>query len=84
MLVVGPSTVFTAYIGRVLPGLGEDSVHLRAIGELFDGVVATRRDHAEVARTKGDLRMVRVLTDLAWDTPPNAPDRLRASRAPTT
>ncbi|WP_432897258.1 HelD family protein [Micromonospora matsumotoense] len=76
VLVVGPSTVFTAYIGRVLPGLGEDSVHLRAIGELFDGVVATRRDNAEVARTKGDLRMVRVLTDLAWDTPPNAPDRL--------
>ncbi|MBO4165339.1 HelD family protein [Micromonospora antibiotica] len=76
VLVVGPSTVFTEYIGRVLPGLGEDSVHLRAIGELFDGVVATRRDSAEVARTKGDLRMVRVLTDLAWDTPPNVPDRL--------
>lgn len=76
VLVVGPSAVFTEYIGRVLPGLGEDSVHLRAVGELFDGVVATRRDRAEVARTKGDLRMVRVLTDLAWDTPPNVPDRL--------
>jgi hypothetical protein len=77
VLVVGPSTVFTEYIGRVLPGLGEDSVHLRAIGELFEGVVATRRDPAEVARSKGDLKMVRVLADLAWDTPPNAPDRLR-------
>src|SRR4051812_13391929 len=44
VLVVGPSTVFTEYIGRVLPGLGEDSVHLRAIGELFEGVTATRRD----------------------------------------
>ncbi|UWZ59732.1 AAA family ATPase [Dactylosporangium aurantiacum] len=77
VLVVGPSTVFTEYIGRVLPGLGEDSVHLRAIGELFDGVTATRRDPHDVARTKGDLRMVRVLTDLAWDTPPGAPDRLR-------
>ncbi len=77
VLVVGPSTVFTEYIGRVLPGLGEDSVHLRAIGELFDGVTATRRDPADVARSKGDLRMVRVLTDLAWDTPPNAPDHLR-------
>jgi RecA/RadA recombinase len=76
VLVVGPSTVFTEYIGRVLPGLGEDSVHLRAIGELFEGVVATRRDPANVARRKADLRMVRVLTDLAWDTPPNAPDHL--------
>jgi RecA/RadA recombinase len=81
VLVVGPSTVFTEYIGRVLPGLGEDSVHLRAIGELFEGVVATRRDSAEVARTKGDLKMVRLLTDLAWDTPPNAPDRLRTLAA---
>src|SRR5690242_9629683 len=77
VLVVGPSTVFTEYIGRVLPGLGEDSVHLRAIGELFEGVVATRRDSADVARSKGDLKMVRLLTDLAWDTPPSAPDRLR-------
>ncbi len=81
VLVVGPSTVFTEYIGRVLPGLGEDSVHLRAIGELFEGVVATRRDSAEVARSKGDLKMVRVLTELAWDTPPNAPDRLGKLRA---
>jgi hypothetical protein len=81
VLVVGPSTVFTEYIGRVLPGLGEDSVHLRAIGELFPGVTATRRDPAEVARNKGDLRMVRVLTDLAWDTPPNAPRRLRTLNA---
>jgi RecA/RadA recombinase len=76
VLVVGPSTVFTEYIGRVLPGLGEDSVHLRAIGELFEGVVATRRDPAEVARSKGDLKMVRALTEVAWDTPPNAPGRL--------
>jgi len=81
VLVVGPSTVFTEYIGRVLPGLGEDSVHLRAIGELFDGVTATRRDPANVAKVKGDLKTVRVLTDLAWDTPPNASDRLRTLQA---
>jgi UvrD-like helicase C-terminal domain/AAA domain len=80
VLVVGPSTVFTEYIGRVLPGLGEDSVHLRAVGELFEGVTATRRDPAEVARAKGDLKMVRVLTELAWDTPPTAPDHLRTLR----
>src|SRR5262245_38369448 len=81
VLVVGPSTVFTEYIGRVLPGLGEDNVHLRAIGELFEGVTATRRDPAHVARTKGSLGMVPLLADLAWDTPPKAPDHLRNLKA---
>src|SRR5438094_350944 len=33
VLVVGPSTVFTTYISRVLPALGEDRVHLRAVGQ---------------------------------------------------
>ena len=56
ILVVGPSTVFTSYISRVLPALGEDSVQLRAIGELVDGVTATRRDPAPVAEIKGSDR----------------------------
>lgn len=30
ILVVGPSAAYTAYIERVLPSLGEESVHLRA------------------------------------------------------
>jgi hypothetical protein len=77
ILVVGPSTVFTNYISRVLPALGEESVHLRALGELVAGVTAARRDSAEVARLKGDERMVDVLTDLAWQTPPTAPNRFR-------
>ena len=53
ILVVGPSTVFTTYISRVLPALGEDSVHLRALGELVDGVTATRRDPRRVAADQG-------------------------------
>ncbi|WP_433222461.1 HelD family protein [Dactylosporangium sp. CS-047395] len=77
ILVVGPSTVFTTYIGRVLPSLGEDSVHLRALGELVDGVTATRRDPAALAAIKGHDRMVGVLTDLMWQTPPAAPKQLR-------
>ncbi|WP_308167573.1 HelD family protein [Catellatospora tritici] len=77
VLVVGPSTVFTNYISRVLPALGEDSVHLRAIGELVDGVCATRRDPAHVAEIKGAELMLRVLADLIWQVPPDAPDRLR-------
>jgi hypothetical protein len=77
VLVVGPSTVFTTYISRVLPALGEDSVHLRAVGELVDGVTATRRDPAPVAEIKGSDRMREVLIELMWQAPPAAPDRLR-------
>jgi len=77
ILVVGPSTVFTTYISRVLPGLGEDSVELRAIGELFADVTATRRDPAPVAQLKGGERMLDVLGDLVWQVPPTAPTRLR-------
>jgi hypothetical protein len=77
ILVVGPSTVFTNYISRVLPSLGEDSVHLRALGELVEGVTATRRDCPDVAQIKGSDRMRDVLIELMWQTPPMAPDRLR-------
>ena len=49
ILVVGASTVFTNYISRVLPPLGEQSVHLRSLGELVAGVSATDRDPALVA-----------------------------------
>lgn len=77
ILVVGPSTVFTTYISRVLPALGEESVHLRSLGELVAGVTATRRDPAPVAAIKGSERMLEVLAELVWQTPPTAPDRLR-------
>jgi AAA domain/UvrD-like helicase C-terminal domain len=77
ILVVGPSTVFTNYISRVLPSLGEDSVHLRSLGELVEGVTATRRDSPQVAQIKGSGRMRDVLIELMWQTPPTAPDQLR-------
>jgi len=77
ILVVGPSTVFTSYISRVLPALGEESVHLRSLGELVAGVTATRRDPAPVAAIKGSERMRAVLAELIWQTPPTAPERLR-------
>ncbi|GAA3453831.1 HelD family protein [Dactylosporangium matsuzakiense] len=77
ILVVGPSSVFTDYIARVLPALGEDSVHLRALGDLVDGTTATRRDPPDVARFKGAESIVAVLTDLMWQTPPDAPKQLR-------
>jgi RNA helicase/UvrD-like helicase family protein len=77
VLVVGPSTVFTTYISRVLPALGEENVHLRALGELVQSVTATRRDAPAVAEIKGGEHMRTVLTELMWQTPPAAPDRLR-------
>ncbi len=33
VLVVGPTDIFMSYIERVLPGLGEDSVTLKSVGE---------------------------------------------------
>jgi hypothetical protein len=77
VLVVGPSTVFTSYISRVLPALGEESVHLRAVGELVDGVSATRRDLPAVAAIKGSDRIRELLAQLVWQTPPSAPEQLR-------
>ncbi|MEU7825714.1 UvrD-helicase domain-containing protein [Catellatospora sp. NPDC049133] len=78
VLVVGPSTVFTNYISRVLPALGEDSIQLRALGELVEGVSAVRRDPAPVAEIKGSTRLMdAVLGELIWQTPPTAPDQLK-------
>jgi DNA helicase IV len=77
VLVVGPSATFTSYISRVLPSMGEDSVELRSLGDMLDGVVATRMDPAGVARVKGSLRMRRVLKQAMRAAPPGAPDELR-------
>ncbi|NLT29086.1 MAG: AAA family ATPase [Propionibacterium sp.] len=68
VLVVGPSRTFMNYIERVLPSLGEDSVTLRAIGQVPNDVITLegeRLDAPEVATIKGSLRMVTVLRKLA-------------------
>ncbi len=78
VLVVGPSAAYTAYIERVLPSLGEESVSLRALGDLVDGVTALRLDEPEVAAVKGSLRIRRVLSQAASEPPPGAPQMLRA------
>ncbi|MFC6156545.1 HelD family protein [Kribbella jiaozuonensis] len=77
VLVVGPSAAFMAYIERVLPSLGENTVSLRAVGELVDGVKATAVDDADVAAIKGSLRMRAILSRAARDRVPNAPTNLR-------
>ncbi|KGN41527.1 HelD family protein [Knoellia aerolata] len=78
ILVVGPSAAYTAYIERVLPSLGEDSVALRALGDLVDGVTASRLDQPEVAAVKGSLRIRRLLSRAASRPPAGAPTHLRA------
>ncbi|GAA4208852.1 HelD family protein [Actinocatenispora rupis] len=77
VLIVGPAPVFMRYIERVLPSLGEDTVTLRALGEVLDDTSTDRRDSPAVAAVKGSLRMRQVLRRAVRDVPPGAPDRLR-------
>ncbi|HEV7978955.1 HelD family protein [Amycolatopsis sp.] len=77
VLVVGPSGVFTSYIERVLPSMGETNVELRALGEVLDGLNATRQDAAPLAAIKGSLRMRKLLLRSLRETPPDAPTNMR-------
>ena len=77
ILVVGPSAAYTAYIERVLPSLGEDSVALRALGDIVDGVTATRLDSPAAAEIKGALNIRKVLANASKDVAPDAPTELR-------
>ncbi len=77
VLVVGPSGVFMRYIERVLPSLGETAVALRSVGEVVDGVRATRRDDPAVAEVKGSGRMAELLRRTARQAVPGAPTDFR-------
>jgi DNA helicase IV len=77
VLVVGPSPVFTNYISRVLPSMGEDTAELRALGEVLDDVAATRLDDAPTAVVKGSPKMIRVLRRVSRQTPPDVPTEMR-------
>jgi RecA/RadA recombinase len=77
VLVIGPNAVFMAYIERVLPSLGETSVSLRALGEVVDGIAATRRDAPDTAVVKGSARMREVLARTARGPVPDAPTSFR-------
>ncbi|WP_297742618.1 UvrD-helicase domain-containing protein [uncultured Tessaracoccus sp.] len=67
VLVVGPSAVFMNYIERVLPSLGEDSVTLKAIGQVATdtvGMASERTDSALAATVKGSWAMFKLLRRL--------------------
>jgi DNA helicase IV len=77
VLVVGPSGVFMRYIERVLPSLGETAVALRSLGEVVDGVRASRHDEPAVADVKGSRGMAEVLRRVARQAVPGAPREFR-------
>ena len=64
------------YIERVLPSLGETAVALRSLGEVVDGVRATRHDEPAVADVKGSARMAELLRRTARQAVPGAPARV--------
>jgi len=67
VLVVGPSPVFLGYISQVLPGLGETSVLLRTVGELFPGVAADRAEERLAEEVKGRAMMAEVVAAAVRD-----------------
>lgn len=77
VLIVGPSGVFMRYIERVLPSLGETAVALRSLGEVVDGVRATRHDDPAVADVKGAHRMAELLRRTARQQAPGSPREFR-------
>ena len=77
VLVVGPSGVFMRYIERVLPSLGETAVALRSLGEVVDGVRATRHDEPAVADVKGAAVMAELMRRTARQQAPGSPREFR-------
>lgn len=61
VLVVGPNRVFLTYIEQVLPSLGEAGVELAVLADLIPETQILGRDPEDVARIKGDDRMVELL-----------------------
>lgn len=67
VLVVGPNRVFLSYIEQVLPSLGEAGVSIAVLADLVPHVRVAGYDPEDVARVKGDLRMVDVVAKAVRD-----------------
>jgi DNA helicase IV len=67
VLVVGPNPTFLRYIGQVLPSLGETSVVLGTVGQLFPNLDARRPEPAETAEVKGRADMASVVASAVRD-----------------
>jgi DNA helicase IV len=77
VLIIGPSGVFMRYIERVLPSLGETAIALRSLGEVVDGVRATRHDEPAAADVKGSERMAEVMRRTSRQQAPGSPRDFR-------
>src|ERR1700733_6855301 len=82
VLVVGPNATFLRYIGQVLPSLGETSVMLSTIADLFPGLNATGSEPPATAEIKGRLSMVDVVAAAVKDRQrvPDAPVEVLVDR----
>jgi DNA helicase IV len=67
VLVVGPNDTFLRYIGQVLPSLGETSVLLSTVADLYPGVKARGTEPLETAAVKGRLAMADVVAAAVRD-----------------
>jgi DNA helicase IV len=67
VLVIGPNATFLRYIGQVLPSLGETSVLLSTVGDLFPGVSAAATEPPRTAEIKGRLAMAKVVAAAVRD-----------------
>jgi DNA helicase IV len=66
VLVIGPNRAFLAYIGNVLPALGEVGVSQVTIADLVATVEVRATDSEGAARVKGDALMAEVLRRALW------------------
>jgi len=67
VLVIGPSPTFLRYVGQVLPSLGETSVLLSTVADLYPGITARREEPVRAARLKGRLEMAEVIAAAVRD-----------------
>jgi len=67
VLVVGPNDTFLRYIGQVLPSLGETSVLLSTVADLYPGIKARGAEPPETAAIKGRLAMADVVAAAVRD-----------------
>src|SRR5215471_21207040 len=80
VLVIGPNRAFLAYIGNVLPALGELDVTQMTISDLVGTVQVRATDPERAARVKGDARMAEVLRRALWAGVSEPPEGLMLAR----
>jgi DNA helicase IV len=84
VLLVGPNATFLSYIGQVLPSLGETSVLLSTVAQLYPGLHACGIEPAETAAVKGRAEMAKVVAAAVRDRQqvPAAPIELEIEAQP--